>query len=396
MITFTRIIRYAKQKVFWYWMVARMKVAYYTSQEFRSAHQSMVDIIAKPHTENINLTDHIRISKKVIRNLNLQKEVKIGDLYTPGVEWQYIIENKPILSHWKITNSSEILQNALFRFHRTDLVLECADEYIWNLKSGLLDLKLQTWMMIYRYREYFVNRRISTQCVPITLISANDIGQNTYVKYRGYNLTFQIMRFANVLNRIIEKGLFPDNTGVIGELGTGTGGLPILAKKVFPGCTYVCFDLPETLILASYNIMMQFPNARVALYEDLKDTEIITRDILKEYDFVLLPNWMIENIAGKSIDLFINYSSMSEMNRPQIANYLKHIERITTRVFYTSNRNVRDVVVHDYMEVPIDEWEFPDSVKLVSKVYDKGADEFHPRYGMGYRGNYWEYVFAFQ
>ena len=165
------------------------------------------------------------------------------------------------------------------------------------------------------------------------LITTTDIGQNIYVNFQGKKITFKVARFGYYLDRIKKNNLIPSSNVIIGELGAGSGELTILTKKVILGCKYICFDLPETLMVSSYNIMMTFPELKIGLYEDFKTKEKITLQDIPQYYIVLLPNWCIDKVEGNTVDLFINIGSMSEMDLPLIENYIHHIEKICKGYF---------------------------------------------------------------
>jgi putative sugar O-methyltransferase len=243
-------------------------------------------------------------------------------------------------------------------------------------------------MIIKRYREFVkINRSFDND-----LVTTTDSGQNIYVNYLGKKITFKIVRFAYYLDRIKQLNLLHSSKAIIGELGAGSGELTILTKRVIPECKYICFDLPETLMVSSYNIMMAYPNLKIGLYEDFKNSGTITKQDLQKYDIILLPNWCIDWVESDTLDLFINIGSMCEMDLPIIENYIHHIERICKGYFYTINRNVKGVKEFGVEDVALEDFPFSTKTHLISATYDIASDIFHQRYGMDYQCNYWEYI----
>ena len=59
----------------------------------------------------------------------------------------------------------------------------------------------------------------------------------------------------------------------------------------------------------------------------------------KNYDFVILPQNMIKKLKDESVDLVLNTSSLSEMKNETQDFYIKQIERIAKKYFYSVNRH---------------------------------------------------------
>lgn len=363
--------------------------SYLTDKTLRDAYREYVRLIEE---ENDYLPDdnelHEEVAREVVDNYILARETEVADIYQPGVMWRNILNEVKVYSDWQRTSDNKVLTDALRKFYRTDLILAFAgDIYIWAYKSKKFNKKLQVYMIVKRFNELIRQRIHFDQ----RLISTTDIGKNIYVNYKGRKLSFKIMRDAHYLNRILELNLLPTENPVIGELGSGAGELAILAKKVLPDCTYVCFDLPTTLLVASYNVKMTFPDLKIGLYEDFKYLNKITKEDIERFDVVLLPNWCIEFVDEGTCDLFINIGSLSEMDYQIIENYVERIEKITHGYFYTINRNIK-VGEFGAEDIPLDEFPFSENTKVIHKGYDSASDLYHGHYGSGYRTNYWELV----
>lgn len=384
-----RIISFAKNKLYSLYIATSMPVSYTLSPELKQAYNATISLVEKPRVDTIDRAHHMVCAKKAVDNYKIQKIDNIPEIYRPGKMWGKILDSVKTYKTWNEQHDDTIMYDALFQFFRTDLIMShSGDAYIWDIKNGSLDLKKQVFMIIKRYVD-FISQNTSFDN---NLITTTDIGQNIYVNFQGKKITFKLARFGYYLDRIIKNNLLPTSNVVIGELGAGSGELTILTKKVIPGCKYICFDLPETLMVSSYNIMMTYPDLKIGLYEDFKTKEKITIRDLQQYDIVLLPNWCIDKVEGNTVDLFINIGSMSEMDLPIIENYIHHIEKICKGYFYTINRNVKGVKEFGVEDIALEEFPFSDKTRLISAVYDIASDIFHMRYGMDYQCNYWEYI----
>lgn len=122
---------------------------------------------------------------------------------------------------------------------------------------------------------------------------------------------------------------------VIAEIGGGFGGFAYFLQKLSDSVTYINFDLPENLIVSSYYLTKNFPDKKILYYSG--DIKSLNSDIISKYDIILMPNFMIKNLADLSVDLFINTISFSEMDISTVAEYLRQIERTCRYYLYHEN-----------------------------------------------------------
>lgn len=122
---------------------------------------------------------------------------------------------------------------------------------------------------------------------------------------------------------------------VIAEIGGGFGGFAYHLLRRNRPLTYIDFDLPENLLIASYYLAMAFPEKRILLY----DTPAMSLDpsSLRHYDAVLLPNFMLPALGDGSVSCGVNTISFSEMDYETIDEYFSQIDRIVSRYFYHEN-----------------------------------------------------------
>ena len=112
---------------------------------------------------------------------------------------------------------------------------------------------------------------------------------------------------------------------IIAELGAGYGKLAYFLLRNFHDSCYIDFDLPETLCVAAYYLMLVWPEKKVLLYgEEECDSFSWSR-----YDLIFMPSWEIEKLERKSIDLFLNINSLGEMTGKAVNNYIHYITNST-------------------------------------------------------------------
>lgn len=129
--------------------------------------------------------------------------------------------------------------------------------------------------------------------------------------------------------------LSPLEKPVVAEIGGGVGYFARSILRENPRVTYIDFDLPETLIVAAYVLASEFPERRVLFYDGT--IQALTRDVLDAYDIILMPTYMLPNLEGETVDLFVNTISFGEMSPAIVDNYLTQMERVTRRFFYHEN-----------------------------------------------------------
>ena len=128
---------------------------------------------------------------------------------------------------------------------------------------------------------------------------------------------WQISRAADIF--------FETDSPVIAEIGPGYGGLITKTKKRYPKARIILFDLPEPGAVQTYYIYNTYPNSKILYLKDLLERGNKVFD--EEFDFMILPGWMINQVPDKYFDLVINMRSMMEMSLNIIDYYFNHIHR---------------------------------------------------------------------
>lgn len=165
------------------------------------------------------------------------------------------------------------------------------------------------------------------------------VGHPAIFRHQGFHYTFRWARhvyFLGLMNRILRDRLRDDFVTL--DIGSSYGGFSYLVKREHPASRHVLVDLPEQLILARYFLGSTLPQARIAGVSELLREPVITKDLLSDFDFVLLPAPLFERLAARSVDLVTNFASMSEMTRGYFDRYLQSEVFRSAGYFYTINR----------------------------------------------------------
>lgn len=124
-----------------------------------------------------------------------------------------------------------------------------------------------------------------------------------------------------------------DNTETVCELGAGYGRTAYAFMKARPGCKYIIVDIPPALYVSQRYLTEVLPDKRIAPFCSNLD-EVQLRDMIAESDLIFLLPHQAEMLTDKSIDLFINISSLHEMTMDQVSAYFGLIDRKTRGRLY--------------------------------------------------------------
>lgn len=130
---------------------------------------------------------------------------------------------------------------------------------------------------------------------------------------------------------------------VVIELGGGFGGLAFYLSRDNPQLTYVDYDLPEGIALASYYLIRSLPNVSVGLYGEVE----LSKSSLGNPSILLLPSFEMLNMPRKSVAVSFNSYSLAEMSPATVHVYLDEISRITRGYFLHVNHNRNAVLSAD-------------------------------------------------
>jgi hypothetical protein len=158
---------------------------------------------------------------------------------------------------------------------------------------------------------------------------------------------------------------------VVAEIGGGVGYFARALLNRDPRVTYIDFDLPETLIVAAYNLATEFPDRRILFFDG--STQRLTAELLGSYDIVLMPTYMVSRLDDQTVDLFLNTISFGEMSVPIVNNYLKEMERTTRRFLYLENLSeiCYELEAYDFENYAMDFFQIPESFKRIASSPDR-------------------------
>ena len=186
-----------------------------------------------------------------------QKEVKT--VWQPAGEWKNYNEEKGFFYDTLLNNDISGASNYLLNFWRNRLGLIVKEyakfEDVSENKQPVTDAFLRSIG-----RNFLIWQDMYQKEAEDLKIFKN-IGNPWGCQINGTLVTPKAIRFHSNMMQI--KNLLSQCNGKrVGEIGGGYGGLAAYMLHHIEGVKYVDFDLPETLTLAAYQLLMNFPKKK--------------------------------------------------------------------------------------------------------------------------------------
>lgn len=117
------------------------------------------------------------------------------------------------------------------------------------------------------------------------------------------------------------------------ELGPGYGRTAYVFLELQPKCRYILVDIPPALFVAQRYLSNVFAERKIFGFRPFDDFSTVRAEFENAEIVFMTPN-QLEMLPDKSVDLFVNISSLHEMRMDQIKYYFREIERLTRKYFY--------------------------------------------------------------
>ncbi len=190
-------------------------------------------------------------------------------------------------------------------------------------------------------------------------------GNPTVYRKNGYNFTLRWLRHLLILNYYEKKLSKYQDIQIVADVGTGYGTFPILMKKNFQKLKFILIDLPEQLCAARYYIKSEFPSAKIATFKEIEGNKVLDKKFFNNFDFTLIPCYLIDKLEENSTDLFANFASLNEMPKIWFDKYINSKLFVGSKYLLTMNRIARkpmdkaemssisilDLPLHNYQKI---------------------------------------------
>jgi putative sugar O-methyltransferase len=168
-----------------------------------------------------------------------------------------------------------------------------------------------------------------------SLVEESVVGNPVGINYKGYFVTQDLCNSILDVNFILENTELNTNRPLrVMELGAGYGRIAYTLLKAYTNLQIVIVDIPPALYVSQSYLTSTFPGLKSFKFKEFLTYDEIRTDFESSSICFLTPE-QIELIPNKSIDLFINISSLHEMTHAQINNWFNQINRVTNGWFYT-------------------------------------------------------------
>ena len=202
-----------------------------------------------------------------------------------------------------------------------------------NSKKNLISKKVDDKNKIKQIRTllFYLLKKKGLNFVEKNLMSKVGDPQTVDFEVKDKNETLKVN--AHDIVEIFYKSYLDDFCNNLGkrcnpliiEIGGGFGNMASKIKKTIPDCKYVILDLPEVNSLQKYYLSMEFKGKKILGITDVKNESSLNN---LDFDFLILPGWMINKFSKNSIDGFLNIRSMMEMNYNTIDFYFQEIQKL--------------------------------------------------------------------
>jgi putative sugar O-methyltransferase len=221
---------------------------------------------------------------------------------------------------------------------------------------------------------------------PIREIEVSDFGapQDIFeVNGRKYTMPFlnYYLRYCFAHKHVRFKG-----NEIVVELGSGSGYQTEVLKKVYPGMTIICLDLPAQIFLCQEYLTESLGK------ENVVGTEMTLKwkDLqgLKKGHVHCLGNWQIPLLRNLKYDLFWNAASFGEMEPDVVENYLNYVKGNCRWIYLLQARHGKETSGKVQVKKPI---VFADYGRLLAGyVLREEHDAWHAHKRLSDSGGYFE------
>ena len=158
-------------------------------------------------------------------------------------------------------------------------------------------------------------------------------GNPFLIKYKNRSISQDLCNSVHECYTILDNIKSKDDLN-IAELGPGYGRLGYIFIKSFPQTKYCFIDIPPALFVSENYISSIFPDKKIFKFRAFSSFDSVRKEFEESQIRFLMPH-QLNLIPDSYFNLFINISSLHEMNRSQISNYISLINEKTKGFFYT-------------------------------------------------------------
>ncbi len=323
----------------------------------------------KIHISNLNkiYKEDLPLAERIFKSYKLMKtdQESVEEHYKPSSLWQsQINENYSFLINSYKENDLEKFLYFLQNFGNWEDYLGVENQTF--MKKFNKNIFLRNFLLNEVFQGQFDLWKLFNKNKDINELEMPNYGNHLGAKINNIFVligSFSLHNHAENLQNYLKE-----EENKILELGGGYGQFAYYILKKTKKYTYIDFDLPETLTLASYFLSKAFPDKKNFFYGESK----FNKNVEKEYDLIFLPSWEIESLEENSVDLAINKNSLGEMSPKAAKNYLFHIHRTSNYFFSMNHEYFRNKFSDGQVSLINSEYNLDNKFKVLIRYPDLG------------------------
>lgn len=186
-------------------------------------------------------------------------------------------------------------------------------------------------------------------------------GNPFVIRYKNKLISQDLCNSIHEFYTIQQSIKFPKKMK-IAELGAGYGRLAFIFLKVLSDCSYCIIDIPPALYISQNYLSDVFSGEKIFKFRPFSSFKEVKKEFEESKIRFLMPH-QIELLPKKQFDLFITVSSLHEMRRDQIRNYIRQIDYLTKGYFY--NKQWQRSRTNDNQNIKAYEYPIPKKWKII-------------------------------
>jgi hypothetical protein len=178
-------------------------------------------------------------------------------------------------------------------------------------------------------------------------LQKNDIRIDEFLlpvkEVRQIRMNYNSLKTVYFINKVFSNCLFDRNAvNSFIEVGAGAANFLIIAASRFSNLNYYVVDLPEMLLVSSYETLKYVPDAHIIMPNDI-EKGALERQLPGKKNFIFLTPSQFKRIPDRSTDLAVNIESFAEMPQKIAEDYVHAFYRVlkTGGYMFTANRESR-------------------------------------------------------
>ncbi|MDO9372317.1 MAG: putative sugar O-methyltransferase [Gammaproteobacteria bacterium] len=273
------------------------------------------------------------VVQRIFQSYSKMKEAQraASSIYLPSSLWQGQLDN----AYANIMQSVE--SKDISRFHHF-----LANFGVWEKYTGIEEglfvresnqnpcgrahLRQVISNLVALWRHYYADRK------PINALKRPSHGNLSGAYIENTLVTIDSF-FSEIYGSLIGSIVRDSSHPIVVELGGGSGRLAYYSLRDLGPSTYVDFDLPETLCVAAYYLMLAFPEKKTLLYGESRYEPMVHR----KYDLIFMPSFEMEKLGSDNVDIFFNECSLGEMNPEAASNFIRLASLASRYIFHMNH-----------------------------------------------------------